>query len=128
MEKPTAAFILLLIGGIFIIIGGIFVIALGGVIAGMELPAATSASGLVIGVGFLGLIFGILVVIGALMVNSGDPDKVKNGSIIGLIFGVLSLFVVGGGFFIGFLLSLIDGILGLTWKPGKTQVEQPAPT
>ncbi|MEM4427768.1 MAG: DUF6114 domain-containing protein [Zestosphaera sp.] len=49
------------------------------------------------------------------------PGRVKTGSILVLIFSILSLFTVGGGFFIGFILGLIGGILGLTWKPPVRQ-------
>jgi MFS family permease len=120
MSKPTAAFVLLLIGGVLIVIGGLVVVAAGGLI---PIPMI---GGLVTILGILGIVFGILVIVGAVMVNSGEPGKVKTGSILGLIFGILSLFVAGGGFFIGFILCLVGGILGLTWKPEAPA--QPAPT
>jgi len=34
----------------------------------------------------LGLICGIVVIIGAIMINSADPSKVKTGSILVLVF------------------------------------------
>lgn len=82
--------------------------------------------GIVAILGILGMVFGILVIVGAMMVNSGEPGKVKTVSILGLVFGILSLFVAGGGFFIGFILCLVGGVLGLTWKPEAPT--QPAPT
>jgi hypothetical protein len=120
MSKPTAAFVLLLIGGVLIVIGGIVVVAAGGLI---PIPLI---GGLVAILGILGVVFGILVIVGAVMVNSGEPSKVKTGSILGLIFGILSLFVAGGGFFIGFILCLVGGVLGLAWKP-EAPIQQ-APT
>jgi len=65
----------------------------------------------------LGLIWGILVIIGAALVYTGGPGKVKAGSIIGLIFGLLSLLEIAGALYIGFILALIGAILGLVWKP-----------
>jgi MFS family permease len=120
MSKPTAAFVLLLIGGILIVIGGFVVVAVGGLI---PIPLI---GGLVAILGILGIVCGVLVIVGAVMVNSGEPGKVKTGSILGLIFGILSLFVAVGGFFIGFILCLVGGVLGLAWKPEAPT--QPAPT
>ncbi|MEM4717518.1 MAG: hypothetical protein QXE81_02005 [Desulfurococcaceae archaeon] len=119
-EKPTAAFVLSLVGGIFVILGSILVLVAGGLI-GELVPMV---GGLFALAGGVGLIFGILIVVGAVMINSGEPGKVKKGSILVLILSILSLFLAGGGFFIGFILGLIGGILGLTWKPP----EKPAPS
>jgi hypothetical protein len=119
MSKPTAAFVLLLVGGVLIVVGGLVIVAAGGLI---PIPLI---GGLVAILGILGMVFGILVIVGAVMVNSGEPGKVKTGSILGLIFGILSL-VAGGGFFVGFILCLVGGVLGLTWKPEA--LTQPTPT
>lgn len=123
-EKPTSAFILSLIGGILILLSGlVFAVFFGLLGAMVSLVPIIGApfGGLLIGLGIVGLIFGILVIIGAFMINSGEKGKVTTGSIIVLVFSILSLFVVGGGFIIGFLLALIGSILGLTWKPTTTQ-------
>ncbi|MCS7129839.1 MAG: hypothetical protein NZ872_00280 [Archaeoglobaceae archaeon] len=123
-EKPTSAFILSLIGGIFILLSGlVFAVFFGLLGAMVSLVPIIGApiGGLLIGLGIVGLIFGILVIIGAFMINSGEKGKVTTGSIIVLVFSILSLFVVGGGFIIGFLLGLIGSIIGLTWKPTTTQ-------
>ncbi|MEM2738969.1 MAG: DUF6114 domain-containing protein, partial [Candidatus Bathyarchaeia archaeon] len=59
---------------------------------------------------------------------SGEQGKVKTGSIIVLIFSILSLFVGGtGGFVIGFILGLVGSILGLTWKPSEETPPPPPP-
>jgi hypothetical protein len=118
-EKPTAAFILSLIGGIFILIAAILVMIFLGLVgtAFAIIPFFGMIGGLLIILGIVGLIFAILVIIGAFMINSGVPQRVRTGGIIVLIFSILSLFTSGGGFFIGFILGLIGGILALTWKP-----------
>jgi len=41
--------------------------------------------------------------------------KTTPGGILVLLFGILSLFL-GGGFFIGFILAIIGGALGLAGK------------
>ena len=129
-EKPTAAFVLSLIGGILILLGGIFG-AIIGIIGGAAMsivPGFGWLSGLIIALGILGLIFGIIVILGAVMINSGERGKVRTGSILVLIFSILSLFVGGtGGFIIGFILSLIGSILGLTWKPSEEAPPPPPP-
>lgn len=112
-EKPTTAFVLSLIGGIFVLIASLLILAAGGIIGGF-FPLF---GGIVMIFGILGLLSAVLIIIGAAMINSSEPGKVKTGSIIVIVFSILSLFFAGGGFFIGFILALIGGILGLTWKP-----------
>ncbi|MEM4562164.1 MAG: DUF6114 domain-containing protein [Desulfurococcaceae archaeon] len=119
-EKPTAAFVLSLIGGVLVILSSILVIVAGGLV-GEILPVV---GGVVATVGVVGLFLGVLMIVGATMINTGEPGKVKTGSILVLVFSILSLFISGGGFLIGFILGLIGGILGLTWKPPQ----KPAPT
>jgi len=123
-EKPTAAFILSLIGAIFILLQGILIAAAGGAAASLF---GEFIGGLVTVVGVVAIIFGILVLIGAVMINSGVPGKVKTGGILTLIFSILSIFT-GGGFFIGFILGLVGGILALVWKPPAPPAQpQPQP-
>lgn len=119
-EKPTAAFVLSLIGGIFILIGGLFIAAIGSIL--LFVPVAGAA---VTAIGVFGIVCGVLTILGAVWINSGEKDKVRNGAILVLIFSILSWIGAAGGFFIGFLLGLIGAILGLTWK--ATTVEKPAP-
>lgn len=128
-EKPTAAFVLSLIGGIFILLAGLVVALFLGILgAGISMiPGLGWLGGAMVALSVLGLIFGILVIVGALMINSGVPSKVKTGSIIVLVFSILSLPTVGGGMVIGFLLGLIGGILGLVWKPTAAAPPPPPP-
>lgn len=122
-EKPTAAFVLSLIGAIFILINGLLVatmFAAGGALVGILLPGLGA---MMIILGALAIVFGIIVIIGAIMINSGERNKVRIGSVLVLIFSIISL-VTGGGFIIGFILCLIGSILGLVWKPA---VEAPPP-
>jgi len=122
MTKPNTAFAFLLIGGILILIQGIIygLIIISAGIAIATIHGAGFFGGLLAVLGVILIIFGIILIGGALMVNTGEPNKVRSGSVIGIIFGALSIFFEGG-FYIGFMLSIIGGILGLTWKP-----EQPS--
>ena len=109
--KPTAAFALVLIGGILVLIGGLVTLALGAVTS-----VVSSIGGLGVATdGALGLIFGVIMIVSALMLNNTDKKKVTMWSVIALIFSLLSL-ANGGGFVIGFILGLIGSILGLTYK------------
>jgi MFS family permease len=123
-EKPTAAFILSLLGGIFILLGGALSAVIGaycGALIGALEPIAPGASwlgALTFILMALGVIFGIIVIVGSIMIYQAVPSKVKTGSILVIIFSILSLFVAGsGGFLVGLILGLIGGILGLVWKP-----------
>jgi len=121
MTKPNTAFAFLLIGGILILIQGIIygLIIISAGIAIATIHGAGFFGGLLAVLGVILIIFGIILIGGALMVNTGEPNKVRSGSVIGIIFGALSIFF-GGGFYIGFMLSIIGGILGLTWKPEQS--------
>jgi len=114
-EKPTAAFVLSLIAGILVLLTGI-ILAFAGGLAAMLLPFG-EVVGLVIALAAVNVVLGILIIVGAIFINSGEPGKVKTGSILVLVLSIISLFAGGGGFFIGFILGLIGGILGLRWRP-----------
>jgi hypothetical protein len=118
MEKPEAAFILSLIAGIFILISAIitavFTTLLGGIIS--FIPIVGSVGLLVIIVGVVGVVFGALVLVGAFMINSEDPSRVRTGSILVLVFSILSI-MTGGGFIIGLILGIVGAVLALVWKP-----------
>ena len=141
VEKPGTAFVLSLIGGIFILIGGGAITMLGswmgnygygmmggygryGGWGGMMGPGFGMMGGLGYGFGFLGvlgLIFGLIVIISALMLNN-KPEQHSTWGILIIVFSVLSIFGSAmGGFGIGLILGLIGGILGVTWKPPQSK-------
>jgi len=131
-EKPTAAFLLSLVGGIFILLGGGVMsmfgpFGFGGMMGGYRgmMGYRYSGYGMMGALGFgmfgiLGLIFGVIVIISAFMLNS-KPQRSTWGTLI-VIFSVLSIFGSAmGGFGIGLILGLIGGILAITWKPPETK-------
>jgi hypothetical protein len=122
-ERPTAAFVLSLLGGIFYLIGGLGVAAIASL--ALLIPFAGVA---IFAVGLIGLGSGIIMIYGASMMNSEDKGKVRTGSILVLVFTLVGAIFTLGGILIGFLLALIGSILGLTWSPTVTVVQpQPAP-
>jgi Family of unknown function (DUF6114) len=145
VEKPSLAFVLSLIGGILILLGGGMRLMIGsfefpgpygfGMMGGfrgwggmMGYGYPGYGYGLMGGLGFrlfgiLGLIFGAIVVISAIMLNSKPQEHITWGILIA-IFSVLSIFGGMGGFGIGLVLGLIGGVLAVIWKP-TTQTQRP---
>jgi hypothetical protein len=126
-ERPTAAFLLSLAAGVFIVLGGGLMSMLGYGFMGMMNRYGWNRwgygmMGFAVGVmGFLGLVFGAIVIISAFMLNSKPKEHTTWGTLI-VIFSALSIFGSAmGGFGIGLILGLIGGILGITWKPPETK-------
>ena len=66
--------------------------------------------------GVLGLIFGAIVIVSALMLNSKPEQHQTWGSLI-VLFSALSIFGSAmGGFGVGLVVGLIGGILAIIWK------------
>jgi len=134
MARPTGAFVLLLIGGILIVVfAGLYMFAKDWVESILPsewvptIPKLTETLGGKDVMYILGVVWGMLVIIGAALTYTGKPSSVKAGSIMGLIFGLLSLLEIAGGLYIGFILALIGAILGLVWKPPAAPAPAPAP-
>jgi len=122
-EKPTAAFVLSLIGGIIVLLVGLVAAAIG--------AAFTMFIGGIGGIfGLIGALWGVLMIVGAFKLNS-DPNSHTTWGTLIIVFSFLSWFGAFGGAFIGFLLGLIGGILALTFNPRSaaspvpTAVQQP---
>ena len=143
-EKPIAAFVISLIGGILIfllaIILGTTMISIGIELKEKEkemmtmpiklgeeftmtmtIPLILESESLgesFILCGILAYIYGILVIVGALLIYTGEMRKVRIGGELVLTFSILSLFSASiGGALLGFILGLVGGILALVWKP-----------
>lgn len=121
-NKPTAAFVLSLIGGIIILLWGGVLLAIGA-----AFPAATFGT-VVAGIFTLAaieLITGFLVVGFGVALYASPYHHVGFGIVI-LVASIASL-IAGGGLFLGFVLGLIAGILGIVHKPQLTVVMAPPP-
>jgi len=120
VKKATAGFIVSLIGGIIDALVAVIMIAAASWMAefgesigypgfGAELAAAALATW-----GAIGLILAILVIIGAVLIYM--PGKEVIGGILVLVFSIISLFFTAGGLFIGLILGIIGGALGIAKK------------
>ena len=115
-EKPTAAFVVSLLAGIFILLGAIVMMALSSLLGGLMIGVgAGAAASVILLYGVVGLIFAILVLVGAVMLWMKPQSHVAAGVII-LLFSLFSI-ISTGGFFIGLILGIIGGILAIIWKP-----------
>jgi hypothetical protein len=63
----------------------------------------------------VGLICGALVLFGAIMLRI-KPENKKAFGILIMVFSISSV-ITGGGFILGFILGIIDGVKALKWKP-----------
>ncbi len=114
VKRAKIGFIVSLIGGIFILLAGLWLFGMVSALSGF---AGVTFSGLLgaIGVmyGVLGIVFGLIVILGAVLIYM--PGKEIIGGVVVLIFSLVSI-VAGGGFFIGLILGIIGGILGMLKK------------
>ncbi len=113
-KRATAGFIVSLIAAILILLNAIFVSAIIGIIGavGFKELMPIVAGGLIIYT-VVGVIFAVLVLIGAILIYI--PGKEVVGGILVIIFSLLSV-ITGGGFLIGLILGIIGGALGLAKK------------
>ncbi len=122
-EKPYAAFILSLLSGLLILVSssfmfGMFSWGFGGMMGGGMMGAGGMMGPWMGGffwiLPLLSIVFGVLILVGAVMLYT-KPEQAQSWGIVILVLSVVSLFF-GGGFFIGALLGIIGGILALTTK------------
>jgi hypothetical protein len=125
-EKPTKAFNLALMAGILIITNAVLL----GVVAKWFIgimPTLPGSSGndptLLIELATVGLIFGVLVLLGTLLLHI-KPAKKKAWGIMIIVFSIPSV-IMGGGFIIGFILGIIGGKIALSKKPKTQPQSQP---
>jgi hypothetical protein len=114
---PSTAFVLSLIGGIFILLAGIATAILYAFVGGIlsVLPGLGGLGALFIALAVVAVLFGLIIIFGAFMMRAKPSSSKMWGAII-LVLALLS-WVGGGGFVIGFILALIGGILALVWHP-----------
>jgi hypothetical protein len=120
-KRATIGFALSLIAGILILLNGIVFFALQSLLNSIidfvpmpvTIPGIGFAEAVFATIGAIGVVFAIIVLVGAFLIYM--PGKEIIGGIIVLIFSILSI-VAMGGFFIGMILGIIGGALGLAKK------------
>lgn len=120
-EKPTAAFVLSLIGGIFGLLGALVWLALGAFLAFFP----TFGLGVTL-LGVIGVLFSIIMMLGGVMMYTKPEQHVMWGAIV-LIMSIVSIPFTFAGLIIGFILGLVGGILGLVFKPQAPMAAPYAP-
>lgn len=127
-SKPETAYVLSLIGSIFMLISAIVIIIGGVILSSMHvffgyhrfypiMPGFVFASAFVIVFGIIGLIVSVLALYFSIRLSRlSDVNAVHNTGIVLLILSIVGLFTANG-FIIGFILLLVGSILALTWKP-----------
>ena len=103
-KKPTAAFALSILAGIFTLVGAFLASA----ITSLLVPGFPSSMLLI-----WGSIAGVLTLVGGWLLYNNAAQR-KLGSTLVLVFSILSMN------FIGLILGLIGGFLGYTYKTGAT--------
>ena len=113
MPRPIGAAILTILGGFFILVGGLVFALLGALFAVFGFWSNIFLLG--IAIGFLTILVGFLML--------AVPSAHTIWGVLAVVFAFVSIVVATfGGFVIGFLLTLIGGILALAWKPPAQQV------
>ena len=106
MPRPVAAGILTIVGAFFILAGGVFFALVGTVLA---------LFGFFSGLFLLGLLVGFLTLIAGLLMLAVPAGHTIWG-VLAIVLALVSLPVALGGFLIGFILTLVGGILAVTWR------------
>ncbi len=109
MARPIGAGVLTIIGGLFILIGGVAlaVIATAFTLFGFF--------GDFVAFFYVGLLVGLLtILVGVLMLAMPRAHVVWG--VLAIVLSFVSWPFAFAGFFLGFLLALIGGILALVWK------------
>lgn len=146
-QTPSIAFILSLIAGILMLVGGIITSAwfmsggytagyntgyygmmgngmmggFGGMMNGYQsmMHSFGVPLGYMSGLSIIGLVAGILVTVGAVMLNARPRESTTWGVII-LVFSIISLLGMGG-FYVGALLGIAGGALALSFRPSSRE-------
>ncbi len=118
-EKPTAAMVLSVIGGLFILLGGVIYLWIAEFLQSLLLLSgetlAVDPTTWVQIIGVIGIVIGIIIIVGGVMMYSRPASSTAWGVII-LVLALVSI-LASGGFFLGLILGLVGGILGIVFKP-----------
>ena len=104
--KPLAAFVLSLLGGLWIALAALLIDAL-------------TFSLLLSFLGILGFAFGAAIVYNAFVLYS-HPRQAHDRGVVIVILSVLGVVTAFGGFLIGLILGTVGGALAVEWEPHRT--------
>jgi MFS family permease len=141
VSKQVSA-VLTILGGVFYIIGALVGgIALAGFLFGLfgsftsitssissSLPASTPTLNFgALGTGILliiifGIFTGAMIIVGGALLNSDSAGRRKSGGILAVAMMILGGLPTLGGLFIGFILTLVGAVLGLTYKESSPDI------
>jgi hypothetical protein len=130
-QKPTVAFALSLVSGILTLIGGLTVTYVGmrrfelmdDMMRGYRYAFAAGPAyftQFISVIGILGIIFGAIIILGAVMLNR-KPGQHQTWGVVILIFSILSIFGGMGGYLVGLILGIVGGALAISWNPTQTK-------
>ena len=123
-KVSVAGSILVIIGGLLMLLVGAFVaFVISSIVSSFHIGGTTVLSSVLV----LGPVFGLIVIIVGVLAIAAPDLKILWG-VLAIVFAVLSLFSTAiGGFFLGFILALVGGILILvkTAPPPPTPMYQP---
>jgi hypothetical protein len=112
-KRATAGFIISLIAGILILINAIAFFALADLVESLGGLLPFFVEGIFQTLGAIGAIIALVVIVGGFLIYM--PGKETVGGILVIVCSILSI-VIGGGFFIGLILGILGGALGLAKK------------
>uniref|UniRef100_A0A7J3Z7L8 Uncharacterized protein n=1 Tax=Ignisphaera aggregans TaxID=334771 RepID=A0A7J3Z7L8_9CREN len=115
VQRHLLSFVLILSGGALLVFQGLLILmarTLAAILMLHRIALTRIALTFASFAGVFSLVLGVLMIIGATLIYSGENDRLFTGSLIALIASILSI-LVGGGLVVGFVLGLAGGILGL---------------
>lgn len=127
-NKPRSAVISLIAGGAFYVVGGFgaaMVVGVMGAFAGGLGAKGLAAEAQQVATTAIatGLLTGVVIILGAILANTGSKTKVRIGASLAIIFALIGLGNTFGGLLIGLVLVIVGSVLALIWKPEETQIQ-----
>jgi hypothetical protein len=124
MVTKKAAAILTMLGGAFYLGTGVLIAAVAGTTPSLASSLSLGTTGLssstlqtiIYAVAGFDILSGALIMVGGFLLNSANSGTRRIGGILALVMMVLGALTSFGGFVIGFILTMIGSIFGLTYK------------
>ncbi len=129
-EKPVAGMVLSVVAGILILGNAALYFAASeilealGPIPGVE-ELGFDLEALLITMGAVGVALGVLILLFGIIMFVRPGLSTAMGVLV-LVFSLISI-IAGGGFFVGLVLGLVGGILGIVFKPTPVAPAYPSP-